>query len=105
MFCVVEQIILNQTMAAASTNLVLNEVEDITECPICTDRFCNPNMLPCCHMFCLKCIEQYGEGKKEGDTMPCPMCRTEFKVPTGGFSELKTNFFIERLISDICHCH
>ena len=86
-------------MAAASTNLLLKEVEDITECPICTDRFCNPKMLPCCHMFCLKCIEQYGEDKKEGEALPCPMCRREFKVPTGRFSKLKTNFFIERLIS------
>ena len=86
-------------MAAASTNLLLKEVEDITECPICTDRFCNPKMLPCCHMFCLKCIERYGEDKKEGEAMPCPMCRREFEVPTGGFSELKTNFFIDKLIS------
>ena len=86
-------------MAAANTNLLLKEVENITECPICTDRFCNPKMLPCCHMFCLKCIERYGEDKKEGDAMPCPMCRMEFKVPTGGFSELKTNFFIDKLIS------
>ena len=97
--CVVEQTILNQTMAAASTNLVLKGDEDITECPICTDRFSNTKMLPCCHMFCLKCIKQYGEDKKEGEAMPCPMCRREFKVPTGGFSELKTNFFIDKLIS------
>ena len=90
---------LNQNMAAANTNLLLKEVEDITECPICTDRFSNPKMLPCCHMFCLKCIEQYGEDKKEGEAMPCPMCRREFEVPTGGFSELKTNFFIDKLIS------
>ena len=86
-------------MAAASTDLVLREVEDITECPICTDMFCNPKMLPCWHMFCLKCIKRYGEDEKEGDTMPCPMCRREFNVPTGGFSELKTNVFIDKLIS------
>ena len=83
---------------AANTNLLLKEVEDITECPICTDMFCNPKMLPCFHTFCLKCIEQYGVGKKEGEALPCPMCRREFKVPTGGLSKLSTNFFIDRLI-------
>ena len=83
---------------AANTNLLLKEVKDITECPICTDMFCNPKMLPCFHTFCLKCIEQYGVGKKEGEALPCPMCRREFKVPTGGMSKLSTNFFIDRLI-------
>ena len=98
MLCIVGQIESNK-MAAANTGLLLKEVENITECPICQDIFCNPKMLPCCHMFCLKCIEQFGEDKEEGEALPCPMCRREFKVPTGGFSELKTNFFIDRLIS------
>ena len=30
--------------------------------------------------------------------MPCPMCRKEFIVPTGGLSKLNGNFFVERLI-------
>ena len=82
---------------ATKTNLLLKEVKDITECPICTDMFNNPKMLPCFHTFCLNCIERYGEDK--GESMPCPMCRKEWKVPTGGFSKLSTNFFIDRLIT------
>ena len=78
-------------------NQLLKEVKDITECPICTDMFNNPKMLPCFHTFCLNCIEQYGKDK--GESMPCPMCRKEFQVPTGGFSNLSTNFFIDRLIT------
>ena len=84
---------------AASTNLLLKEVKDITECPICTNMFNNPKMLPCFHTFCLKCIKQYGEDKRPGEALPCPMCRREFKVPIGGLSKLSTNFFIDRLIS------
>ena len=84
---------------ATKTNLLLKEVKDITECPICTEVFCNPKMMPCFHTFCLKCIEQYGVGKKEGEALPCPMCRREFKVPIGGFSKLSSNFFIDRLIA------
>ena len=84
---------------AANTNMLLKEVKDITECPICTDMFCNPKMLPCFHTFCLKCIEQYGEDKRPGEALPCPMCRREFQIPTGGLSKLSTNFFINRLIT------
>ena len=82
-------------------NLLLDEVKDITECPICTDMFYNPKILPCHHTFCLKCIEQYGKDKRPGKALPCPMCRREFKVPTGGFSELSTNFFMDKLITTI----
>ena len=82
---------------ATKTNLLLKEVEDITECPICTNMFNNPKMLPCFHTFCLKCIEQYGKDK--GESTPCPMCRRECENPTGGFSKLSTNFSIDRLIT------
>ena len=51
------------------------------------------------HTFCQKCIEQYCKDKETGDTMPCPMCRKKFIVPTGGVSKLNNNFFIERLIA------
>ena len=85
-------------MAVAMKSIV-KEVRDITECSICTEMFSNPKMLPCFHTFCLKCIEQYCKGKKEGDTMPCPMCRKEFSVPIGGLSKLSVNFFVERLIA------
>ena len=84
---------------AANTNQLLKEVKDITECPICTDMFRNLKMLPCFHTFCLKCIEQYGEAKRPGEALPCPMCRREFNVPTGGLSKLNTNVFIDRLIA------
>ena len=84
---------------AANINLFLKEVQDITECPICTDMFCNPKMLPCFHTFCLKCIDRYGKDKRPGEALPCPMCRKEFKVPTGGLPKLSCNFFIDRLIS------
>ena len=79
-------------------NLLLKEVQDATECPICTEIFSSPKMLPCFHTFCLKCIDKYGKDKREGDALTCPMCRWEFKVPVGGLSKLRSNFFLERLI-------
>ena len=53
------------------------------------------------HTFCLKCIETYGKDKREGDTLTCPMCRREFRVPVGGLSKLSSNFCMERLASTV----
>ena len=83
----------------ANITLLEKSVKDVTECPICTEMFCNPKMLPCFHTFCLRCIEQYGKDKRCGDTMSCPMCRKEFQVPVGGFTKLGVNFFLEQLIA------
>ena len=86
---------------STSMNMLLKEVKDATECSICTEIFTSPKMLPCFHTFCLKCIEQYGEDRREGDILKCPMCRGEFKVPVGGLSKLRSNFCLERLISTV----
>ena len=83
----------------ANIQLLVNEVKDITECPICTELFRHPKMLPCFHTFCLNCIEQYCKDKDVGDTMPCPMCPRDFVVPIGGLSKLSVNFFIDRLVA------
>ena len=84
-----------------SMKLLMKEGKDATECLICTDIFSSPKILPCFHTFCLKCIEQYGKDTREGGTLTCPLCRREFKVPVGGFSELKSNFFLERLVATV----
>ena len=84
---------------AAKKSLILKQVKDITNCPICEQTLCNPKMLPCFHTFCLECIELFCECDEEGNNMPCPMCRREFRVPAGGLSRLNPNFFIERLIA------
>ena len=65
---------------------------------MCNNVFRDPKVLPCLHTFCLKCIENFGKDKKEGDALECPMCREVCKVPTGGLLKLDTNIFIETLI-------
>ena len=41
---------------------------------------------------------QYGNGKRDGESLPCPVCRSEFTIPVGGITKLKDNFFIQKLI-------
>ena len=51
------------------------QLDDITECPICTEVYTDPRVLPCVHTYCLKCIEKYSEDKQPGDELACPLCR------------------------------
>jgi len=74
------------------------ELDDMTECSICTEVFTDPRVLPCIHTFCLKCLLNYGKDKQPGDSMACPMCRKEFTVPDDGLAGTQKNFFMEKLL-------
>jgi len=74
------------------------ELDDMTECCICTEVFTDPRVLPCIHTFCLKCLQNYGKDKQPGDRMACPMCRKEFNVPDDGLTGTQKNFFMEKLV-------
>jgi len=77
---------------------VEKEVDDMTECPICTELFTDPRILPCIHTFCLKCLENYGKDRPPGSDMSCPLCRKEFTIPDDGLSGIHKNFFMEKLL-------
>ena len=65
------------------------ELDDMTECSICTEVFTDPRVLPCIHTFCLKCLLNYGKDRQPGDHMPCPLCRKEFTIPDGWLSGIR----------------
>jgi len=92
----------------ATASIPLTQIEDITECPICSEMFVDSRVLPCIHTYCLRCITSLGKDKKPGDEIPCPLCRKEFAIPEGGMSELPKNYFVEKLLEaksvvDILH--
>ena len=61
----------------ASSNS-LTRLAEITECPICITQLEDPKGLPCFHTFCLKCLQQYVDGARDGEMIGCPLCREEF---------------------------
>ena len=68
---------------------------NIIECPICTEVFSDPRVLPCVHTFCLKCIRKYiGEKENQQKELVCPLCRTKFTLPSNRVGDLPKNFFV-----------
>ena len=82
----------------AASSIPLTQLEDITECPICSEIFVDTRVLPCIHTYCLRCITSLGGDKTPGDKIPCPLCRKEFAIPEGGISKLPKNYFVEKLL-------
>jgi len=78
------------------------EVDKMTTCPICSQMFSNPKMLPCLHTFCLSCLEQSmppssSDGNADGELVVCPLCQISFQIPPGGLSVLPTNSLFARI--------
>ena len=51
------------------------------------------------HAFCLKCITKWAGNKLPQDSVDCPLCRKQFKIPDKGVGDLPKNIFIGKLLS------
>ena len=74
------------------------QLDDITECSICTEVYTDPRVLSCVHTYCLKCIEAWSKDKEPGDEVACPLCRKEFTLPSNGVSDLPKNFLVANIL-------
>ncbi|KHJ84532.1 zinc finger, C3HC4 type, partial [Oesophagostomum dentatum] len=81
-------------------------LQDLTECPICYERFERPLQLSCGHSYCSKCVDtlrvlspqsQFG-GTNDEYEVGCPECRRVTKVPPGG---LPLNYRLQDLIAHV----
>ena len=57
-------------------------VKEELKCSICLDNFKNPKVLPCCHSFCLHCLEGAHERTKDKKILTCPQCKAQHQVET-----------------------
>jgi len=76
----------------------LKQLDDVMECPICTEMYTDPRVLPCVHTYCLKCIREWSKDKQPGDTLACPLCRKEFTLPSNGVEDLPKNFYVANFL-------
>ena len=61
----------------------------------------DPRALPCLHTFCLKCIEEHGKHQDhDKKRLNCPICRQDFFVSNGNYSNLPKNFYVQTMLED-----
>ncbi|XP_025098760.1 uncharacterized protein LOC112566674 isoform X3 [Pomacea canaliculata] len=94
--------------------------DERSTCSVCLEPYKgrNPKLLPCFHTFCLPCLKDLEvhhmvsadskgceeDGSKKPLTFPCPTCRADIIVPTGGVTQFQSNFYLnlETLTCDVC---
>ncbi len=64
-------------------------------CSVCLSGFREPKVLPCCHSFCLHCLEEAHEKTKD-KSLTCPQCRTQHQVGDVRLSCIHTHFVYRR---------
>ena len=79
----------------------LEELEREITCGICQEHYTEPKALPCLHYYCKQCILRLSLRTGTGKPFSCPECRCETTLPEGGVDELKTAFFVNRLMTTI----
>ena len=63
----------------ATSSLV---VPDNLKCSICLDLFNDPRLLPCLHIYCLRCLQDLVTDQKSH--LNCPQCRAKHEIPKDG---------------------
>ena len=79
----------------------LEELEREITCGICQEHYTEPKALHCLHYYCKQCVLRLVHRTGTGKPFSCPECRCEATLPEGGVDELKTAFFVNRLMTTI----
>ena len=75
---------------------VLDELEKDITCAVCCGHYQDAKLLPCNHYYCRACIESLAKHSR-GRPFPCPECRRDATLPSGGVEQLESAFFVERM--------
>ena len=74
----------------------LDELEKDITCAVCCGLYQGAKLLPCNHYYCGACIESLAKHSR-GRPFPCPECRKDASLPSGGGEQLQSAFFVERM--------
>ena len=67
------------------------------ECKICQNRFTDPKVCDCGHVFCLECLKTY----LSVNEWNCPVCHMAIRLPHGGLEALPVHSFYQDVIGEI----
>ena len=74
----------------------LQRLDDELTCPVCSDHFREPKVLPCLHYYCKTCVADLIKRAK-GVPFNCPECRRETTADGDNPDTLPTAFFVNRM--------
>ena len=74
----------------------LDELEKDITCAVCYGHYQEAKLLPSNHCYCRACIELLVK-RSQGRLFPCPECRKDATLPSGGVDQLQSAFFVERM--------
>ncbi|XP_071087149.1 tripartite motif-containing 13-like [Haliotis cracherodii] len=77
--------------------------DDDLHCPICTEVYGDPKMLPCTHRICKSCLNQYIGSRPKARTVPCPLCNQPFKIPQSQNRDYASRFRTDETLQGIVH--
>ena len=78
---------------------LLHNLHEEVSCSVCMTKFTDPKQLPCLHSFCLHCLQGIQRTSGIRETISCPECRQNFRIPgDGDLNALPTNFRINSLL-------
>ncbi|PIK59977.1 hypothetical protein BSL78_03132 [Apostichopus japonicus] len=87
--------VLDEVMA--ESDLVKDLHDNFLQCAICMEGYKSPQMLPCIHSFCLKCLEKFAQSL-QNKPFSCPTCRAVVTIPKTGLKDLPSNFLLVSLM-------
>ena len=78
---------------------LLHNLHEEVCCSVCMTKFTDPKQLPCLYSFCLHCLQRIQQTSGIRETISCPECRQNFRIPGDGhLNTLPTNFRINSLL-------
>ena len=77
-------------------------LEELLQCMICYEPYCNPKILQCGHTFCEECLQGYHNANQKecrflSGNLPCPNCREITSIPMNGIAGLRNDFRMKKM--------
>ena len=85
--------------SAAGDDSSSSAIDNLLRCPVCSNEFNAPKLLPCLHSYCFECLESSLAQSHigPGQAFLCPLCKTQCVVPPRGVRAMKSNVFLVTL--------